>query len=57
MAQTGTRTQEVVICESCKGAGKIYDRTSMYDSEWIDCSTCRGKGRLKKIISVTYEQL
>jgi DnaJ-class molecular chaperone len=45
--------QKIVICEKCKGTGKVD--IGHHEFEWEDCSECNGLGRLREII--TYEKL
>jgi DnaJ-class molecular chaperone len=41
---------EIIICDCCKGKGKVSERTSAYDSEYVNCNKCNGSGRLIKEI-------
>jgi DnaJ-class molecular chaperone len=52
-----TKKEEIILCTTCDGRGEIYERTSMYNAEWLDCKTCKGKGRLNKITTVALVQL
>ena len=35
-------TTEKVICPKCHGTGKLYERTSAYETEEILCNYCGG---------------
>lgn len=44
---------EVIICDRCKGFGKVQNRIDFYNSEYIPCPQCDGKGRLIKKTKIT----
>lgn len=50
------RTEEIIICDTCKGKGYILCEklTNYHKSDYItwkeDCNDCGGSGRLQKTI-------
>lgn len=56
-----TLTEEIVLCDDCKGKGVIecseccdYHKGE-YDYWFEKCEVCGGKGRLTKTTKVTYK--
>ena len=51
----------IIICDRCNGVGYIsYEnlvdyRNRYYETEWHDCYACKTAGRLKKIVTTTWE--
>lgn len=57
------KTTEIVLCNSCKGLGKIGTEVCIdyhkreYETVYKTCIYCDGKGRLRKVTEVTFEKL
>ena len=47
-------SEEKVVCPNCKGDGEVRERTSPYDSEYIECTFCNGKKILIRRTTVEY---
>lgn len=53
----------IIICDRCNGVGYIsYEnlvdyRNRYYETEWHDCYACKTAGRLKKIVTTTWETI
>lgn len=56
---------KIVLCDECGGSGKKVIRGECYDyhkglyhdSTTVDCRECGGRGRLIRIVTVTYNQI
>lgn len=45
------KIEEIVICDSCKGTGRVM-YCSFRSGSTPNCNTCEGSGRLLKIIEL-----
>jgi DnaJ-class molecular chaperone len=47
-----TNSQEMIICNDCKGSGEVIEHRQLHDSKEYKCTVCNGEGRLLKQVTV-----
>ena len=49
--------EEIVLCDKCKGYGKLIDYDDREHDKPPFCTRCDGEGRLKKITIIKYKKM
>lgn len=51
--------RKIIVCPTCQGEGtiKVGNLREMHNHDTEPCTDCDGKGKLRRIVRVTYQKL